>query len=57
MDIRNTIGIPVTYIVSILNGALFTNFYVLFKSEIHMYILEEKFNLWDNKNERPLNTN
>lgn len=57
MDIRNTIGTPVTYMVSIFNGALFTNFYVLFKSEIHMYILEEKFNLSDNKNKCPFNTN
>lgn len=62
MDIRNATGSHVTYIVSIFNGALFTNFYVLFKLEHHIYIyyfalLEEKSNLWDNKNKCLFNTN
>lgn len=33
MDIRNAIGTHITYIVSIFNGALFTNFYLLLKLE------------------------
>lgn len=31
MDIRKAIGTHVTYIISIFNGVLFTNLYVLFK--------------------------
>lgn len=39
MDIRNATGTHVTYIISIFNGALFTNLYVLFKLEHHIVTL------------------
>lgn len=39
MDIRNVIGIYVIYIISIFNGVLFINFYVLFKLECFIDIL------------------
>lgn len=36
MDIRKAIGTHVTYIISIFNGVLFTNLYVLFKLGHHI---------------------
>lgn len=36
MDIRKAIGTHVTYIISIFNGVLFSNLYVLFKLGHHI---------------------
>lgn len=36
MDIRKATGTHVTYIISIFNGVLFTNLYVLFKLGHHI---------------------
>lgn len=50
MDIRNATGTHVTYIISIFNGALFTNLYVLLKLECLIDTLfcfaGEKFQSW-----------